>query len=99
VVHCSILDRDTNYPDLRIPFLSSLFSGKRWGIILQSQYNAPAQYTTWQHMRRNQFSSNGRMDKYGYFGRGWPVGSLQPLCSHEHIVWVLGRLCCPFMWT
>jgi hypothetical protein len=35
VVPCSILDRDTNYPDLRIPFLSSLFSGKRWDIILR----------------------------------------------------------------
>jgi hypothetical protein len=29
LVPCSNLDRDTNYPDLRIPFFSSLLSGKR----------------------------------------------------------------------
>jgi len=35
VVTSSNLDRDINYPDLRIPFLSSLFSGNRWDIILR----------------------------------------------------------------
>jgi hypothetical protein len=35
VVPCSNLDRDINYPDLRIPFLSSLFSRNGWDIILR----------------------------------------------------------------